>query len=368
MLATFPQMGNLEILLREVLERLDLDYIVPPRTSSKTVALGSKYAPEFSCLPLKLNIGNFIEAMEAGADTILMAGGKGPCRFGYYAEIQERVLRDAGYDFQMITIEPPTMGIRKFIGPIKRTTGKSTRQVWRALQECFPKARAFDQLERRVLETRCYEQNIGDTSKAHKRAMAVLNEAKTREQVVEAEAAALRIIDDVPGDRDRPVLKVGIVGEFFILLEPFANFDIEEWMGNRGVFVNRSVFLTDWIGPSNKNIISGVSDRRLGELAKPYVSRFIGGEGQQSVGHTVQYAHEGYDGVVHMFPFTCMPDTIAKAILPRVSRDYDIPVIHFTIDEQTGKAGIVTRLEAFLDLLAGRRRAGVRPRSAHVAQ
>src|SRR3990172_10647761 len=107
MLATFPQMGNLEWLIGDVLERMGIDYIAPPRTSTSTVSLGSKHSPEFSCLPLKLNIGNFIEALEAGADTILMAGGNGPCRFGYYAELEGRVLRDAGYDFTMVTIEPP---------------------------------------------------------------------------------------------------------------------------------------------------------------------------------------------------------------------------------------------------------------------
>ena len=368
MLATFPQMGNLELLLRDVLERVEIDYIVPPRTSAKTVALGAKYSPEFSCLPLKLNIGNFIEAMEAGADTIIMAGGRGPCRFGYYAEVQKRVLKDAGYDFEMVTIEPPTMGLSKFFRPIKKTSKKSTRYIWRALKESWPKARAYDLLERRVLETRCYEERIGDTTSAHKRAKAVLGKAKTVGEIEEAQAAALKIIDDVEGDRDRPVLRVGIVGEFFILLEPFVNFDIEEWLGNRGVYVSRSVFVTDWIGPSSGNIVAGTSDSRLAKLAKPYVGRFIGGEGQQSVGHTVEYAQEGYDGVVHMFPFTCMPDTIAKAILPRVSRDLDIPVIHFIIDEQTGKAGVVTRLEAFIDLLVGRRRAGIKPRMERMVQ
>lgn len=359
MKATFPQMGNLELLLRDVLERMEVDYMVPPKTSAKTLALGSKYAPEFSCLPLKLNLGNFIESIEAGADTVIMVGGKGPCRFGYYAEVQKRILLDAGYDFEMITIEPPTMGISKFVGPIKKTTRKSTRQIWKVLKESFPKARAYDRLERHMLETRCYEANIGDTTKAYKRAMAVLAPAKTQAEVAEAEAASLKILDDVPGDRAQSILKIGIVGEFFLLLEPFANFDIEEWLGNRGVFVSRSVYVTDWIGPSSKNLIAGTSDGDLAKLARPYVGQFIGGDGQQSVGHTVEYANHGYDGIVHLLPFTCMPDTIAKAILPRVSRDLDIPIIHFTIDEQTGKAGVVTRLEAFLDLLAGRRRAGI---------
>ncbi len=63
----------------------------------------------------------------------------------------------------------------------------------------------------------------------------------------------------------------------------------------------------------------------------------------------------GYDGMIHIFPFTCMPEVIAKNILPQVSRDAGIPVLSMAFDEQTGVAGVVTRLEAFTDLLHYRR-------------
>ncbi len=356
---SFPQMGNVDRLLRDILERLEVEHMAPPRTTAKTLTLGTKHAPEFSCLPLKINIGNFIEALEGGADKLLMAGGRGPCRFGYYAELQDRILRDAGFDFEMITVEPPSLGITKFVGPIKRVSKKSTRQIWRILKDSFPKARGFDYLEKRALETRCFEENIGDTTRAHKRAMDILSVAKKPVETTEAIEAGLKLIDSVDGDRDRPVLKVGFVGEFFILLEPFVNFDVEEWLGNHGVMVSRSVYITDWIGPSSKNPVAGTTEAELAELAKPYLGHSVGGEGLPSVAHTILYSQEGYDGVVHMFPFTCMPDTIAKAIIGRVSSDLNFPVLHFTIDEQTGKAGVITRLEAFLDLLAGRRRAQI---------
>jgi predicted nucleotide-binding protein (sugar kinase/HSP70/actin superfamily) len=358
MLLSFPQMGSLDLVLGDILERLDIPYAPPPRTSSKTVALGAKYSPEFACLPLKLNIGNFVEALEAGADSLLMAGGQGPCRFGYYSQIEERILRDAGYDFRMVTVEPPTMGISRFVGPIKSLSGKSTRAIWRAIKEGFPKARAFDLLEKKVLATRCYEQAQGETTRAHKRAKEILSAAKTPAEIEEAGRESLSLIDRVQQDRDRAVLRVGFLGEFFILLEPFANFDVEEWLGNRGVEVSRSVYLTDWISPSSKNAVGGESDETIAGLARPFLGHSVGGEGLATVGHAVLYAQGGYDGLIHMLPFTCMPETIAKAILPKVSRDLDIPMIHFTIDEQTGKAGVTTRLEAFIDLLAGRRRAG----------
>ena len=80
-------MGNMHIAVKALFNELKIETIPPPPVSQRTLELGVKYSPEFACLPLKVNVGNFIEAMELGADTILMAGGWGPCRFGYYAQI-----------------------------------------------------------------------------------------------------------------------------------------------------------------------------------------------------------------------------------------------------------------------------------------
>ena len=54
-------------------------------------------------------------------------------------------------------------------------------------------------------------------------------------------------------------------------------------------------------------------------------------------------------------PFTCIPEIVARSILPRVSRALGIPVMSLILDEQTGLAGVLTRLEVFVDLLARRR-------------
>lgn len=360
MLISFPQMGHVDVFLGDLFDRLQIDYMVPPKSSERTLALGSKFAPEFACLPLKINIGNFIEALENGADTLIMAGGRGPCRFGYYAEVEKRIIKEAGYDFEMVIVEPPSMGISKFLGPIRRASGKSSRKIIRALKESFPKAQAFDKLERHLLKMRGYEVEPGGTTKAYKQAMKVLQNISSPEEVDQYLEEATAVIDAVEKDPDRDVLRIGIIGEFFILLEPFVNFDIEEWLGSRGVCIDRAIYITDWIGPTSANPVAGVSSAEIVELAKPYLNHTVGGDGLLSVGHTVHYARDRFDGVIHLFPFTCMPETIAKSVLPRVSRDLDIPIIHFTIDEQTGRAGMVTRLEAFMDLLKSRKRRAAR--------
>lgn len=90
-------------------------------------------------------------------------------------------------------------------------------------------------------------------------------------------------------------------------------------------------------------------------MAHPYLNELIGGHGLNSIGEIVIYAEDGYDGVIQLAPFSCIPEIMAKGIVPRVSREEGIPVMTIFIDEQTAAAGVLTRLEAFLDLLKRRR-------------
>ena len=68
------------------------------------------------------------------------------------------------------------------------------------------------------------------------------------------------------------------------------------------------------------------------------------------------FKEEGWDGVIHLYPFTCMPEIISRSILPQISKEYDMPVLSLVLDEHTGEAGLLTRLEAFVDLLERKRR------------
>lgn len=51
----------------------------------------------------------------------------------------------------------------------------------------------------------------------------------------------------------------------------------------------------------------------------------------------------------------CMPEIVSKAILPSISKDKNFPIMTLVVDEMTGEAGYLTRIEAFVDLLERRR-------------
>jgi predicted nucleotide-binding protein (sugar kinase/HSP70/actin superfamily) len=149
-------------------------------------------------------------------------------------------------------------------------------------------------------------------------------------------------------------LIVGIVGEFYVLLEPFSNFDVERELGKLGVEVRRTTFISEWIKFSLFLNPLGIKEKdRIHKAALPYLKRDIGGDGWESIGEKVLHNKE-YDGLVHLAPFTCLPEIMAQNIMPTTREN--IPVLTILCDEQTSKTGMLTRLEAFVDLLERKRR------------
>jgi predicted nucleotide-binding protein (sugar kinase/HSP70/actin superfamily) len=117
------------------------------------------------------------------------------------------------------------------------------------------------------------------------------------------------------------------------------------------VLADRSVYLAEW--SRGNAVVAGEKDVK--RAARPFLSELVGGHGVNSIGQTVLYAQQGFDGVIQLAPFACIPEIVAKSILPRVSRELNIPVLTLFLDEQTGEGGIRTRVEAFVDLLIQRR-------------
>jgi predicted nucleotide-binding protein (sugar kinase/HSP70/actin superfamily) len=151
-------------------------------------------------------------------------------------------------------------------------------------------------------------------------------------------------------------MRVGIVGEIYTTIDAYSSFNIDSKLGDMGIEVDRYVTVSGWIIEHMiKHALHLPRDLSYAEAAKPYLGTMIGGHAQETIGNTVLYAKNGYDGVVQIYPLACMPEIVAESILPAVERDYSIPILTLIIDEMTGEAGYVTRLEAFADLLNKRR-------------
>ena len=350
-----PHMGNLYIPFKALFQRLDIDYVMPPVNNQRTLTLGVKYSPEGLCIPFKLTLGNLIEAAELGADTLLMPGGSGICRLGCYARTQEQILHDLGYEVEVIQVG---VSERKLFGLLEIIKRLSNNAPWSKIISAFrfglAKLNALDGVERVVQKVRSVERVKGTANRLFTKAVNAIDRAGDYDTLKKVQIDYLDQLNQIDKDTQYKPLIVGITGEFYVVLEPFSNLDVESELGKLGVEVRRTTFVSEWTKFSLFLNPLGMNEKaRIHKAALPYLKRDIGGDGWESVGEKVLHSKE-YDGIVHLAPFTCMPEIIAQNIMPTTKEK--IPVLTILCDEQIAKPGMLTRLEAFVDLLESRRR------------
>ena len=355
----FPHMGTISIAWAAALRKIGLDAYVPPYTSKRTLSLGTKNSPEAICLPYKLILGNFIEAIEGGADYVAMITSPGICRLGEYGNNIKTTLQEMGYQANYIELSLYD-GFRGLYRFMKEISGKNNPvQIIRAINICIRKIFVIDELDTFLSYYRAREIRQGDAEKNYKKALQLIDAADKTSILKKARQKAIDIIKSTKIDSNREVLHVDLTGEIFLVNDEFSNQNIEKELGRMGVETRRSLtvgsFLKDAIIP--KAFRKGETHlERAERMAKPYLTRDIGGDSLECVSDVAYADERGIDGIIHISPFTCMPEIMTQNIFPSMREDCSIPILALIMDEQTGKAGYITRLEAFVDLMRRKKR------------
>lgn len=353
-------MGNLYIVVSSLIKSLGGDVIVPPKTSKKTLSLGTKYSPEAICLPYKLLLGNYIEAIENGAEAVIMISSPGICRLGEYSRSIKNALDDLGYRIKYVDLDLYKGKFFEMLDCLKSVTGNTNIiDIAKSLILAFNKVFVLDNMDNVLSYYRAREIEPGTAEKAFNKSLLWIDQASSRSELKEANIEAIKEIEKTPVDEDREVLNVDLTGEIFMVLDPFSNQHIERELGRLGVQTKRSMNISGWLKTA---IIPSILRKgethieRAFRFAKPYLHRDIGGDAIESVSDVAYATTKGVDGLIHISPFTCMPEIISQNIFPRMKQDGALPILALVLDEQTGRAGFVTRLEAFVDLMKRRKR------------
>jgi predicted nucleotide-binding protein (sugar kinase/HSP70/actin superfamily) len=340
-----------------VLQNTGVEIVLPPRPTKRTLDLGTKHAPEFACFPFKITLGSMIEALELGADSIFMPGGWGPCRFGYFDVIQEQILKDLGYSFTMGSSKNPD-DLSDMLNLMQRIAGLRSRAgLYKLFFFILVRMSFLDWVLKKYFYHKPYEAVSGETDRIFEKAVRLIENSFSLPQLLKSASMISLWFKKMERKNGAAPLRVAIVGELFTVLDASANMEIDMRLAQKRIEVFKSVWLSDWLNdrfrfkPFRRNQLK-LSSR----YARPYLRVHSGGESIDSVGKTVLFARNGIDGVIHIFPFTCMPELVAQTILIKVQKDLDIPILTLIIDEHTAVGGMETRIEAFIDLLERRRR------------
>lgn len=355
---TFPHMGNMYVPIKVLLDTAGIDYIMPPYCTKGSLETGIIHSPEFACLPFKTILGDFLYGIENGAEFILFCGGCGQCRLGYYGDLQSEILKSLKYNVEFVCLDLTNLTFREMLKCIKPLTeGKSGLRIFKSILYAVKMVFKVDRIDKMARTIRCRENNKGQTdrilSKFHKQVQKMTGYKNINRMV----NVTIKAMKQIPVNKKYNPIKVSIVGEMYICAHPLINFDLEKKLGNMGVEVHNYLSVSQWLSKHFIQKLLPIKFRnRPLEAAKEYMKiEDIGGHGVYTIGFSILSARNNFDGVIQLYPLTCMPEIIAQSAFDEIQKKYGIPIMTLIIDEMTGESGYMTRLEAFVDMLEMKR-------------
>ncbi len=327
-------------------------------------------------------------AFDPASYVYFMPESGGPCRFGMYNKYQ-RIVLDTFPDLKQLKIGAlTTQDGYSLSGVIEKEKVRDLRKA------SYFSVIVSDILDRLLWRVRPYEKETGATDDFIERAMdrmSALFENRGPEKDFDGILDELdgivregkEIID--PGISRKPL--IGIVGEIYLRTHVQSNQDLIRLLERHGAeVVNASI--AEWINYTSyerlreakiglrlglkqlkigrvreqlkeivnygaelfyqehrqdqvyrriRPLIDLAEDHKVGHLEKVLAgadvfSFDVGTEACLSIPGIMEYARENYNGVVNVFPFTCMPSTLTSAIVKPAMNRIGVPYLDTPYD------------------------------------
>ncbi len=342
----FPHLGDYHYPIKKLIKEIThLKVIDTPPITKKTIALGCKESPDTVCIPFKYNLGNFIEALNMGATILFQAGGG--CRYRYYSEVQETILKDLGYQFKMYQIiEKDHFKFNEFYLKIKELNPYLTRKkLLKELIFALFYIRYLDKIDIIIRKRVGFETKKNSYLKIKKDFIKKANnETKIRNLILLYLKTRLKL-NQVPYQKPKDCLKVGIIGELYTSMEPYSNYELEKMLATYKIEIKRFTNLSYLLYGKK------LKEKYMKFKVRKYCKYKLGADGLDNVYRIDYLKRHNFDGVIHIKPTGCTPEIGAMPIIMNIAKDKNLPIIFLSFDEQTAIEGLNTRIEAFYDLL-----------------
>lgn len=347
----FPKVGNYQVPVKYLLSNiLNAKIIEPSKITSKTIETGSKYSPEFVCTPFKYTLGTLIEGLDKGANILIQAGGG--CRYGYYNELQEQILKDLGYEFEYISlVEKGHTDIKKIYRDLKKIDPKL--KIGKSLYYTFITTKMIkymDRIEDYIRQNIGFETNPGTYEAIEQEMLEKFSTVKNYRELYKTYKKYFKKIKEVPKNKPKDCLKIGIIGELYTIMEPFANYNLEKELAQMNIQIKRETNARYLVFEKGRKI------KKYLKNTKDYIKYKMGADAADNIARTKYYCTHGYDGIIHIKSSFCTPEIGAMPIINKICQEYKVPIIFFSFDANTSEIGIKTRLEAFYDMLEMRKK------------
>jgi predicted nucleotide-binding protein (sugar kinase/HSP70/actin superfamily) len=131
--------------------------------------------------------------------------------------------------------------------------------------------------------------------------------------------------------------KIALISHFYNLEDDFISHDIIDTFKKNGFLIYTKENLPNSILQNSEGFadkIRWVYERELYNACNYYLDKV--------------------DGICTIISFGCGPDSLIAEVMLEKARVLNTPFLQLIIDEHTGQAGLITRLEAFIELIKRR--------------
>ncbi len=350
------------------LRAFGVDAVALEKEDAQTFAIGNACVRGSECMPAASSIGSFIYQVKKeqqagllnGQAALFMPCADGPCRFGQYARLHEKVLQKENIDARIISPNSDD-NYGDISGPMRK-------HLFKALM-------VSDILDKLRCRIRPYAEDRDHFDQLMKRYIDRLEIAFEKDQSL---VQVLKYLNEdlnnlVISTKQKPL--VGIVGEIYVRNSPFSNgyvldkieesggeawiSPLMEWLHYTAKYETHSSLwdaLTSritntYVSYMEKKYMdifkSFIHHRRepsvaqLKEYGRKYVPDALEGESILTIGRTIAFFQQGAHMVVNVSPFGCMPGNISASILKEVSAKYERPVVSLFYDGEADFSGIL---------------------------
>jgi predicted nucleotide-binding protein (sugar kinase/HSP70/actin superfamily) len=159
-----------------------------------------------------------------------------------------------------------------------------------------------------------------------------------------ADTLALRLVErnrpfKLPKKKLKGDLKFLLLGHGYNIFDTFINLDFQKKLQDQGVEVLTienmpySVF--------KKPIIVNKRLRNYWRHEEEIIA---------AIRYYLTKGRGEIDGVIFLISFACGPDSLISELIMRNMKVVGLPFLEITMDEHSGEAGMITRIEAFLEM------------------
>ncbi|HUT76532.1 MAG TPA: hypothetical protein VM285_02540 [Polyangia bacterium] len=271
-----------------------------------------------------------------------------------YQAAQREILENEGRSFRAHVVSG---GIRESLYGILREESPY-RDSWTYTPRTFlgfwkfmKKLKVIEGWRRALLAVRPYCADQAAATVLFEELIARLDETHGLLAIGRLGRRGIRRLRGLPQDRSRSLPRVGIIGESYACIDGFTNRRVVERLNAMGI---------EAVSPISEYAFMSVVTRlyyrteaKRIRLARRFFRAPGGGDSLLSAAHGLEMA-ESCDGILHLYPFTCLPETSVRQVLAPYLLHRGVPYMHLSLDEQTAEEGLTTRLETFVDMVQAR--------------